>query len=48
MVKINEIRLELDETYQLPGFTDDNLLGKNRNTVKRNKEALLDASSDVG
>jgi hypothetical protein len=48
MVQVNENGLELDETCQLQGFTDDNLLGKNRNTMKKNTEALLDTRSEVG
>jgi hypothetical protein len=48
MMHVNENGLELDGIYQPPGFTDDNLLGKNRNTIKKNTEALLDTSSEVG
>jgi hypothetical protein len=38
-------RLKLNGTHQLPVFADGvNLLGANMSTIKRNTEALLDAS----
>jgi late competence protein required for DNA uptake (superfamily II DNA/RNA helicase) len=43
------VGLELNGTHQLLAFTDDvNLLGDNIDTIKKNTEALTDASKDVG
>jgi hypothetical protein len=37
--------MELNGPHQLLFYTDDiNLLGENRNIIKKNTEALLDAS----
>jgi hypothetical protein len=40
--------LKLNGTHQLFVYADDvNLLGDNRGTIKKNTEALIDASMDV-
>jgi hypothetical protein len=44
-----QVGLELNGTHQLLVYADDiNLLADSKNTIKENKETLLQASRDVG
>jgi hypothetical protein len=48
-VEENQMRLKLNGTHQLLGYTDDvNLLGDKIDTVKKNTESVSDASMEVG
>jgi hypothetical protein len=48
-VKENQVELKLNWTHQLLAYADDvNLLGDNIDTIKKNAEALIDASEEVG
>jgi hypothetical protein len=43
------VGLKLNGTHLLLAYIDDmNLLGNNIDTVKKNKETLIDASKEVG
>jgi hypothetical protein len=47
-VQENQVGLKLKGTYQLLAYADDvNLLGDNLDTIKKNKETLIDASKKV-
>jgi hypothetical protein len=48
-VQENQVGLTLNRTHQLLAYADDvNLLGDNIDTINKNKEALIDASEEVG
>jgi hypothetical protein len=45
----NQMGLKLNGTHQLLAYADDvNLLGINIDTIKKNTETLIDATTDVG
>jgi hypothetical protein len=47
--KVQETQVGLNGTHQLLAYADDvNLLGDNVDTIKKNKETLIDASKEVG
>jgi hypothetical protein len=49
MVQENQKGLTLNATHQLLAYTDDfDIVGENIDTIKKNTEALLDASKKVG
>jgi hypothetical protein len=44
----NQVGLKLNGTHQLLAYTDVNLLGDTKDTLKKNIETLIDASKEVG
>jgi hypothetical protein len=48
-VQENQVGLKLNGTHEFLAYTDDvNLLGDNIDTIKKNAEASIDASKEVG
>jgi hypothetical protein len=49
MVQANQVGLKVNGTHQLLAYAhDENLLGDNIDTIKKNTETLIDASKEVG
>jgi hypothetical protein len=44
----NQVALKLNATHQLLVYADVNVSRDNINTTKKNKDALIDATKDVG
>jgi len=48
-VQVNQDGLQLNGTHQLLVYTDDiNILGGSEHTIKKNAEALIVASKEIG
>jgi hypothetical protein len=48
-VQENQVGLKLNGTQRLLAYADDvNLLGDNIDTIKKNRETLLDATKEIG
>ena len=48
-VQVNQDRLKLNGTHQLLAYADDvNILGGSVHTVKKNAEALVAATKEIG
>jgi len=49
MVQVNQGGLKLNGTHQLLAYVDDvNILGGSVNTLKKNAEALVAATKEIG
>jgi hypothetical protein len=49
MVQEKQEGLKLNGTHQLLAYADDiNILRENKDTIRKNTEALLDAGKDIG
>jgi hypothetical protein len=47
-VRENQVGLKLNGTHQLLAYAEENLLGDNIDTIRKNTETLIDASKEVG
>jgi hypothetical protein len=48
MIQENQDRLKLNGTHQLLAYAGDSIVGENIDSIKKNTEALLDTSKEVG
>jgi hypothetical protein len=47
-VQVNQDGLKLNGTHQLLAYADDNILGGSVHTIKKNVEALVVATKEIG